>query len=126
MCFVTEDRIADVVEVGHLALVEEHAVLQLHGIAHHTTITHDDVFADIGPVPAPAPSADDGRADDHRPRLHDRTGTDEHLRSHMSRRVNLGPGGPGLEVLGQVAGEPFEGVPWVLDPIEQSTVRGLA
>ena len=123
---MAQDRITDVVEVGYLALVEEHAVLQLHGIAHHTTISHEDVFADISPVPDPAPSADDGGANDHRPRFYNRAGTDEHLRTHMSRRVHLGPGGSRLEVLGQVARQPLEGVPRVLDPLEQSTVRGLA
>ena len=46
--FVAEDGVADVVEMGDFAAVEDDAVLELAGIAKGDAISDDDVFTDVG------------------------------------------------------------------------------
>src|SRR5882672_8086117 len=64
--FVTEDGVADVIEVRHLAVVEDECVLQLAGISDDAAIADDHVFAEVGVVADLTVAPDDGRAFDHR------------------------------------------------------------
>ena len=67
-----EDRVADVIEMRHLAAVEEDAVLDLARIADDRARADDDVLADVGAVanlavrPDPRRALDVGAGLDHR------------------------------------------------------------
>jgi len=63
---VTEDGVADVIEVRRLRAVEEQRVFQFGRIAEDAAVADDDVLADVGIVADLAILADDGRAFDHR------------------------------------------------------------
>ena len=44
---VSENRVPHVIEMRHLRLIEEDAVLKLAGISENGAVPHDDVFPDI-------------------------------------------------------------------------------
>ena len=66
---VAENGVAEVIEMRHLAAVEEQGVLEFAGIAHHAVVADDDVLADVGVVADLAVLADDGGAFDHARRV---------------------------------------------------------
>src|ERR1043165_512810 len=62
MSAITEDRIAYVIEVWNLGFVEEDAVFEFAGVAHHHAVAHDHVFAHITAAANVAPLANPGRS----------------------------------------------------------------
>ena len=71
MRLVTENGVADVIEMRRLRGIEQQRVFQFARIADHAAVADDDVFAEIGIVADLAVFADDGRAFDHRAVLND-------------------------------------------------------
>ena len=64
---VAEDRVANIIEVRNLGLVEDEAVFKFRGIPSHNPIAEDHIFADVTSVPNLAVLADPSRAFDHGP-----------------------------------------------------------
>jgi len=62
---VAEDRVADIIEMRNLGLVEDEAVFKFRGISSHDTIAEDDIFADVTPIPNLTVLADPSRTFDH-------------------------------------------------------------
>ena len=58
----SKNGIADVIEVRHLRFVENDAVLEFAGVAHHHTVSHDNVFAHVTSAPDLAVLADPSRS----------------------------------------------------------------
>ena len=62
---VAEDRVADIVEVRNLCLVEDEAIFKFRGIPGHDSIAEDHIFPDVTPIPNFAVLADPSWTFDH-------------------------------------------------------------
>lgn len=80
-----EDGVADVVEMRHLALVEEQAVLEFARVSQHAAPARHDPLAHISPAPHHRALADPGRAPD------DRVGLDHRAGAHVNQLADHGP-----------------------------------
>ena|SRR5208337_3477021 len=83
MRFVTEDGIADVVEVGRVGAIEEQRIFYLAGVAHHTVIADDNMLPNVGVVADLTIAADNRRALDHDAILHDGAFPDSNLLANV-------------------------------------------
>ena len=63
---LTQDRISHIVIMGNLHLVEQDRILQLGGIAHDSSFSHDHFSADKGTLTYFSVFSDDGRPYDLR------------------------------------------------------------
>src|SRR5262245_27429074 len=61
----------------YLCFIEQDAVLEFAGVAHHDSVTGDDVFADVTPAADVAILSDPGRALQDRALLDDCSTTDK-------------------------------------------------
>ena len=121
---VTENGIADVIEMRHLAAVEEQRVLELARIADHAAIADDDAFAEIGVVADLAVAPNDGRAFDHHAVFEHRAFADEHILADVGAafaaivqaRFQIG---------GKVGGNFRQSLPRELAAVEDRGVFGL-
>jgi hypothetical protein len=121
---MAQDGIADVIEVGHLAMVEQHDILELARVAHHAVVPHDHVFPEISVVPDLAVPSDDGRPLNHHAILHHGAFAD----------INFGPDeSPAFatiaqfrpDVAFQIITDSFQRLPGVFTTVEDRGVRRL-
>ena len=88
---VTENRIADIIEMRHLRFVEENAVLELARISHHHAVARDHILADVTTAADVAILADPRRPFQNRALLDDcafadkNRVADERLPDHVRR-----------------------------------------
>src|SRR5438105_32549 len=74
---MTEDRVADVIEMRHLRFIEQDAILELARVPHHDAISDDHIFAYIAAAPDMTVLSDPRRPFQDRALLYDRAGADE-------------------------------------------------
>ena len=79
---VAEDRVADVIEVRNLGLVEDEAVFKFRGIPGHDSVAKDHIFADVTSVPNLAVLADPSRTFDHGSLFDHCSFADKHCSAH--------------------------------------------
>ena len=82
-----EDRVADIVKMGDLAIVEKQAVLEFAAIPYHATVADDHILANVGPVPDLTIPADNRRTFDHHPVFHRGPFADENVGSDPSASI---------------------------------------
>src|SRR5450759_1996705 len=125
MRFVTENGIADIIEVRRDGVVEQNRIFYFRRIAHHAIVADDDVLADVGVMTNLAIAPDDGRAFDHRAVLHHRAFADKNLfadeRDALAFILQRG-----LRVRLHISLDSLQRVPGVSAAFEQRRVRGLA
>jgi len=79
---VAENRVADIVKVRDLSLVENEAVFKFRGIPGYDSIAEDHVFPDVAPIPNFAVLADPCWTFDHGPLFDDRSFADKYSAAH--------------------------------------------
>ena len=63
MGMIAHDRVADIVKMRDLRVIEDDDVLRFAGIAQNAVFTDDDVFPDKGAMSDLGVRSDDGRSD---------------------------------------------------------------
>ncbi len=79
---VAENRVADIVEVRNLGLVEDEAVFKFRGISCHDSVAEDHIFADVTPISNLTVLADPSWTFDHGPLFDDRAFADKYSAAH--------------------------------------------
>src|ERR1017187_9553507 len=122
---VTEDGVADVIEVCRVGAIEQQRVFQFGRIADDAAVADDDVFADVGVVADLATLAGDGRDLDHGAVLDDGAFADENFfTDECPALAGVVPGR--FQIGGDVALNFFERVPGEFAAVENGGVSGLA
>ena len=121
--FVTENGVADIVEVRDLRLVEDEAVLKLTGVPQHDAITDDDILTDVGAVANLASLADPSGSLDHGSVLDDRACSDIN-RSADEGLADQSAMNARLETELEVGRDLRKGLPSMGDILEDDTVFG--
>src|SRR5947209_375525 len=103
---ITKDRIAHVVEMRRLRLVEENAIFEFARVSHDHAIAHNDVFADPG-----RPFHDRALLDDRSTTDEDRV-TDERFPHELAQYARL-------QTELQITGDLLERVPNVILVLKQ-------
>src|SRR5438876_6524764 len=115
---ITQDRIADVVEMRRLHLIEENTIFEFARISHNHAIAHHDVLAHVTTAADLTIFANPGRAFQDRALLDNCAATDEdratdewfpHQLAHYAR----------LEAELQITGDLFERVPNIILVLKQ-------
>ena len=126
VALVTQDRVADVIEMRHLRAVEQQAVLELARVAQHGVVAHDDVLAHVTTVADVAVRADPRRAFDHRAVLDDRAFAHEHVRPDVRLADQFALEHRGLQAELEISRRSFPTLPRrVVRVLEQHPVRGV-
>src|SRR5881394_2808946 len=81
---MTENGIADVIEMRDRGMVEKKNVFELAGVADHAVVPDDYMFTDVGIVANFAIAADNGGALDHRSIFYNGPFSNEHLLPDVS------------------------------------------
>jgi hypothetical protein len=118
MSVVTEDRIANVIKVGHLHFVEQNAILKLARVSHHDAIPDDHVLAHVTAAPNLAIFSDPCRALQHRALFDAGPSSDENVIADEWFAHQLAQN-RGLQTKLQVTCDLFERVPDVILVLEQ-------
>src|SRR5450432_2618137 len=82
MTFIAENRIAHVIKMRHLRVVEDDAVFKFARVAHHNAVADDHVLADVTAVANLAALANPRRAFDHRALLDRGSFSDKNRAAH--------------------------------------------
>jgi hypothetical protein len=121
VCLVTQDGVADIIEVGDLRLIEDKAVLELAGVPKDDAITDNDVLPDIGAVTDLASLTDPSRPLDHGTLLDDRTGSDINCAANKGFADQFAMD-PGLETELEIGRDLRKGLPSMGNILEDDTV----
>src|SRR5947207_6442277 len=121
---MADNRVADIIEMRHLAVVKHENVLEFAGVAHHAVVSDDDVLAHVGTVANLAVFPDDGRAFDHGAVLHHRALADKNLVANP-RRARAFIEQTRAQVAAQIVLQLAERLPGVFAAVEQRSVRCL-
>jgi len=122
---VAENRVADVVKVGDLSLVEDEAVFKLRGISGHDSIAEDHVFPDVAPIPNFAVLADPCWTFDHGPLFDDRAFADKYSAAH-ERLPDEAAMDARFEAELQIGGNFWQHIPDMLGVLKKGLVLAVA
>src|SRR5438132_12771202 len=115
---ITKDRIAHVIEMRRLRLVEENAVFEFARVSHDDAIAHNDVLAHVTTAADLAIFADPGRPFQDRALFDDRSATDEDRITDERFPHELAQYA-GLQAELQITGDLFERVPNIILALKQ-------
>src|SRR6266567_3366054 len=115
---ITQDRIADVIEMRRLHLVEEDAIFEFARVSHDHAIADNDVLAHVTTAANFAIFADPGRSFQDRALFDDRSATDED-RAADERFPHQLAQYARLKAELQITGDLFERVPNVILVLKQ-------
>ena len=122
---MAENRVADVIEMRRLAVVEHEHILQFARISDHAIVADNDVLAHIGVVADLAVAPDDGRAFNHHAVLDHRACADEHLFADVSRAFATVVQA-GFQMSFNIAVDFLQRLPGVFTAFEQRGIPRLA
>ena len=123
--FLSENRVADVVEMRNLGFVEDEAVFKFRGISRDDAIAEDDIFANVATITNLAVLTDPSWAFDHGPLFDHRALADKDGTAHK-RLADEASVEAGFHAELQVAGDLWKCIPDVLDVLEKGAVLAVA
>src|SRR5215472_13504666 len=107
---VPEDGVTDIIEMGHLCVLEQNGILELARVAHDDTVAGNDILAHVATAANLAVFANPRRTLQHRALLNHRSSADEHAIADERLADQLTEDG-GFQSELQVTCDLFERVP---------------
>jgi hypothetical protein len=122
---VAEDRVADIVEVRDLCLVEDEAIFEFRGIPGHDSISENHIFPDVTSVSNLTVLADPSRTFDHGPLFDHRAFADKHSAAH-ERLADEAAMETGLQAELEISRDLRQNIPDMLGVLKKGLVLAVA
>ena len=122
---VAEDRVADIVEVRNLGLVEDEAVFKFRGIPGYNSVAEDHIFADVTPIPNLTVLTDPSRTFDHGS-LFDHCPFADKYRAAHERLADEAAMETGLQAELQISRDLRQNIPDMLGVLKKGLVFAVA